>query len=216
MKLKYIILTIILLISITSGCIDNLKTIHLSENTSNIISSIQSFIPEPSQTPVSSHKLIPVPISNTNIVTESSSINEIELKIHEMINKQRQQNGISALTFDSKLGDIARKHSQDMESNNFFEHTNLNDETLTDRATNDGYICYKDYGSYYTNGIAENIFMSTDVPILFRDKRIASDVVNSWMNSPGHRKNILTQTYDREGIGVSISFGQVFITEDFC
>ncbi|NET86189.1 MAG: CAP domain-containing protein [Moorea sp. SIO1F2] len=47
---------------------------------------------------------------------------------------------------------------------------------------------------------------------------IANSTVAGWMSSPGHRKNILTATYDREGIGVAVSRerNEVYITQNFC
>jgi uncharacterized protein YkwD len=48
-------------------------------------------------------------------------------------------------------------------------------------------------------------------------EEIASQVVNGWMNSPGHRENILNARYDREGIGIAVSSdGKVYVTQNFC
>lgn len=155
-------------------------------------------------------------------------ISSLESEIHDLINQERQNNGLKTLSFDSKLSDIARAHSQDMATNNYFEHENLRGQDPTDRANMVGYRCHKDYGSYYTDGIAENIFQNnlydsvTYVNLVpFHEwntqSEIAQSTVQGWMNSPGHRKNILTSDYDKEGIGVAISNDdKVYITEDFC
>ena len=45
---------------------------------------------------------------------------------------------------------------------------------------------------------------------------VAKDAVNGWMDSPGHRKNILTPEFDREGIGVKVSAFSIYITQNFC
>jgi len=45
---------------------------------------------------------------------------------------------------------------------------------------------------------------------------IAQTTVAGWMNSSGHRENILTLTFDREGIGIAIASEKVYITENFC
>ncbi|MBI2101317.1 hypothetical protein HYT53_01790 [Candidatus Woesearchaeota archaeon] len=156
-------------------------------------------------------------------------IEYIEEKVHELINLQRQTNGLSKLSYDTKLVQIARAHSQDMATNDFFSHDNLRGEDPTDRASKVGYNCRKDYGSYYTNGIAENIHqgwtygttwytngVESSKEWLMPDE-ISESAVTGWMNSPGHRKNILTNTYDKEGIGVAVaSNGAVYITQDFC
>jgi len=154
-------------------------------------------------------------------------INSLEIEIHSLINIERINNGISALSFDTELSSIAREHSQDMSNNNFFDHYNLIGQDPTDRANSAGYSCYKNYGSYYTEGIAENIFQNnlydsvTYMPIPIHDwnsqSEIAESTVQGWMNSPGHRENILTREYNKEGIGISISSDdKVYITENFC
>lgn len=58
------------------------------------------------------------------------------------------------------------------------------------------------------------------VPTYYWKKQaeIAISVVKGWMSSPGHRKNILTQTYDAEGIDVAVTLErcEVYITQNFC
>ncbi|MEN6444119.1 MAG: CAP domain-containing protein [Methanoregula sp.] len=149
-------------------------------------------------------------------------------RVHDLINEERTAQGLTALNTDSALASLARSHSADMAGNNYFSHENLNGQTPTDRGNAAGYTCRKDYGSYYTYGIAENIFQnnlydsvtSTNGVLTYAwtsPDEIAQSTVDGWMNSPGHRKNILTSTYDREGIGVAISTDdKVYITEDFC
>jgi len=152
----------------------------------------------------------------------------LEMKIHELVNGERSRYGRKQLLYDSKLSDIARKHSQDMAANNYFSHDNLRGEEPTDRGAKAGYTCRKVYSSYITSGIAENIFQNNlyssvtyvnGVPFHeWNDMdKIASSTVSGWMSSPGHRQNILTSTYDREGIGVAVgNDNKVYITQDFC
>jgi uncharacterized protein YkwD len=149
--------------------------------------------------------------------------------VHELINQQRTVEGLAAMSFDPALGDIAKKHSEDMATRNYFSHLNLAGENPTARGTSAGYSCRKDYGSYYTYGIAENLFQNNlySSATYFSNgetvydwnspEEIAQITVSGWMNSSGHRENILTPTFDREGIGVAIaSDDKVYITEDFC
>lgn len=130
---------------------------------------------------------------------------------------------------DRKIFDIARNHSEDMSIRNFFSHQNPDGESPTDRAIRSGFVCRKDYGTYYREGLAENIFKaslyqyvaySNGVPNYYWKKQaeIAISVVKGWMSSPGHRKNILTQTYDAEGIDVAVTLErcEVYITQNFC
>lgn len=151
------------------------------------------------------------------------NVSQLEQKVHLLINIQRANNGLSALSFDSDLTSIARSHSQDMVLNSFFKHINLKGQDPTARANAVGYSCYKNYGSYYTDGIGENIALIPIHPNVERCGNttnldsLAECIVDSWMTSPGHRENILTAAYDKEGIGVAYSLGnEAYITQDFC
>jgi len=167
--------------------------------------------------------------------THESNINEkpvidisgLETEIHNLINNERQNYGLSPLVYDTELAQIARDHSLDMATRNYFSHYNPEGQGPTERAKAAGYNCYKNFGTYYMDGIAENIFQNNlyngityydDVPVYDwnTQSEIASSTVTGWMNSPGHRQNILTSTYDKEGIGVAISSDyKVYITQDF-
>lgn len=169
-------------------------------------------------------------INPVKIISSKPEINvgELELQIHNFVNEERRKNGLSTLNWDDKLADIARKHSQDMAQNNFFSHDNLKGQDLTERGKLVGYYCRKDFGSYYMEGIAENLFQNNlyDSVTYYNgipsydwntQEEIAGSTVSGWMTSPGHRQNILTATYDKEGIGVAISSdNEVLITQDFC
>jgi uncharacterized protein YkwD len=158
----------------------------------------------------------------------SIDISTLEMQIHNGINQQRKNHGLSALRYDSSLADIARKHSADMAKNDYFSHYNLQGLDPTGRGNQAGYSCYKNYGSSYSIGIAENIMQNNlyDSVTYYNgipryawnsQEEIAQSTVSGWMDSPGHRQNILTATYDREGIGVAIaSDDRVYVTEDFC
>jgi len=156
------------------------------------------------------------------------SATALEQRVHELINQQRTDMGLGALTFDPALADIARKHSEDMAAQHYFAHVNPAGQDPTSRATADGYTCRKTYGSYYTYGIAENLFQNNlySSATFYNNREtvynwnspeaIAQTTVAGWMNSSGHKKNILTRTFDREGIGVAIASEKVYITENFC
>ena len=116
-----------------------------------------------------------------------------------------------------------------MAQRNFFSHETPEGKNPTDRGSIVGYNSRKDYGTYYTYGLAENIFMSNlyhsvtyynGVPQYhcMSQSEIAKSTVSGWMASSGHRKNILTSTYDKEGIGVAVSLerNEVYVTQNFC
>jgi uncharacterized protein YkwD len=217
-----------------------------SDNTATIMQSLQHFNAPPNTNPnantpipsttVQKPQIIPTlqPEIVKNIEDSVSpsppKIDQqtLERRIHELINQQRKSQGLSSLSFDQALAGIARKHSEDMARNNYFSHYNLRGLDPTARGSQVGYTCNKNYGSYYTTGIAENIMQNNlydsvtyynGIPVYDWNslEEIAQSTVNGWMTSPGHRQNILTSTYDREGIGVAVaSDDKVYITEDFC
>jgi uncharacterized protein YkwD len=154
----------------------------------------------------------------------------LEGQVHELINNQRQQNGLSALSYDPFLADIARGHSWDMVIRNFFEHMNPEGQLARDRGVAAGYPCIRVVkgGSY--NGISENLYKGTRYASYYSNAEgvitaynwssadeIAGRVVTGWMNSHGHRQNILNQRYQLEGVGVAFSSDDlIYITENFC
>ena len=138
------------------------------------------------------------------------SLGECKKFIFEKTNAERRAYGLHDLTWDSSLANIAHEHSMDMAQNDFFSHVNLEGEDPTMRAIRQGYNVRKELGGgWYSEGIAENIGeMPTGnvigIGYVSHDPdSIATAQVQSWMNSPGHRANILNPQYDRLGVGVA-------------
>jgi len=167
----------------------------------------------------------------SQLTTTKPTINilELEEEIHSLVNTERINNGISRLEYDTKLADIAKAHSEDMALRDYFSHNTLGiySQGPTERAKAAGYNCYKDFGSYYVDGIAENIYQNWLYSSItyygeaatynwYTQDEIAISTVAGWMDSPGHRQNILDSSYSKEGIGVAISTdNKVLITQDF-
>ena len=154
---------------------------------------------------------------------------ELAVRVHGLINEQRVAYGLSPLVLDSKLSLVAENHSKDMASKNYFSHVNQGGEGPTARAEKAGYYCRTDFGGgYYSVGVAENILQTWvfGKPIVVNGiatydrvemEHLAKSVVDGWMNSPGHKHNILTKEYSKEGVGVGISSqGKLYVTEDLC
>lgn len=150
-------------------------------------------------------------------------IYELEFEVHRLINVERINKGLKPLNWDERIAQIAREHSKDMVNRNFFSHDNPEGKDPTDRGNNHGYYCRKDYGSYYTYGLAENI---AQTPIHSNVlgcgstttlKTLANCIVDGWMKSAGHRENILTNTYTETGIGIAFSERDIaYSTQNFC
>ncbi|WP_307817484.1 CAP domain-containing protein [Nocardia acididurans] len=100
-----------------------------------------------------------------------------------LTNAERARHGMRPLAHDVRLSAVARKHSADMLERGYFSHTGLDGRQPWDRAKDEG-IDYR--------GIAENIAWG---------QRSAAEVVDGWMNSPGHRANILTPEFTNIGVG---------------
>ncbi|MFB4303051.1 CAP domain-containing protein [Actinomadura sp. NTSP31] len=113
-----------------------------------------------------------------------------------LVNAERAKHGCRALTVNSKLARAAQGHSADMHARNFFEHTNPDGKDPGDRITAAGYR-WSSYG--------ENIAKGQSTP---------ASVMQAWMNSAGHRANILNCGYKEIGVGVVLSGGP-FWTQDF-
>ena len=149
--------------------------------------------------------------------------------VHELTNQERLNHGLSQLTFDPEITQIARGHSLDMAEREYFAHETPEGLTPTDRADQNGYSCQKMVGLLIYSGIAENIFQGHLFDSYYTingeitsyewstEEEIAKITVDGWMNSPGHRENILTEIFDREGIGVEITQDhKVYVTQNFC
>jgi len=188
--------------------------------------------PKPLQTTTAMPLPSPSPTAATLSATKNPytiSTTALEERVHELINQQRTARGLASLHVDPALAAIARTHSDDMAVQQYFAHVNPGGQNPTARGTAAGYSCRKTYGSYYTYGIAENLFLNnlyssatyySNRETVFNwnsPEEIAQTTVSGWMNSSGHRENILTPIFDREGIGVVIGHDdKVYITEDFC
>lgn len=150
-------------------------------------------------------------------------ISKLEQEVHRLINEERINYGLSPLKWDNKIADIAREHSQDMVLRNFFSHDNPDGEDPTDRADRNRYSCVKDYGSYSTYGLAENIALTPIYSSVvgcgstLTLEKLSICIVDGWMTSPGHRENILTSTYTKTGIGIVYNEdNEAYSTQNFC
>ena len=132
--------------------------------------------------------------NNNTVTTFSTNMNSDEKEVFDLINKQRTQNGLSPLKENNELQRVARIKAQDMVNNNYFSHT-----SPTYGSPFDMMKSFKI--SYNTAG--ENIAGNSS----------NSDAVTAWMNSPGHRANILNSSFNQTGIGVvkGSKYGKIYV-----
>ncbi|MFD1020782.1 CAP domain-containing protein [Thalassobacillus hwangdonensis] len=114
---------------------------------------------------------------------QNSQLNEFEQQVVELTNQKRQENGLQPLKVDTELSKVAREKSRDMAQNGYFSHNSPTYGSPFDMM--------KQFGiDYRTAG--ENIA---------KGQRSPQEVVNAWMNSEGHRKNILSSDFTHIGVG---------------
>ena len=126
----------------------------------------------------------------------TGNISEYTRQVVDLTNEQRRINGLAPLQIDTQLSQVAQTKSQDMQSNGYFSHTSPTYGSPFDMM--------RDFGvSYRTAG--ENIAQGQRTP---------QEVVNAWMNSAGHRQNILNGNFTHIGVGYETSgnhWTQMFI-----
>jgi uncharacterized protein YkwD len=133
--------------------------------------------------------------TETSIPTTSEPAQDgVEDEVVDLVNDQRAKAGCDPLTVDPKLAQAAQDHSTDMAERDYFDHTTPEGLTFADRIVNAGYP---------TPG-AENIAVG---------QQNADQVMDGWMNSDGHRANILN--CDLKSIGVGLAEDGMYWTQDF-
>ncbi|MEI1421150.1 CAP domain-containing protein [Bacillus cabrialesii] len=126
----------------------------------------------------------PAAAEKTNTTTSApSSVSAYEKKVVELTNAERQKQGLKPLQIDETLSKSARAKSQDMKDKNYFDHQSPTYGSPFDMMKSFG-ISYKTAG--------ENIAKGQKTP---------EEVVKAWMNSEGHRKNILNPNFTHIGVG---------------
>lgn len=131
--------------------------------------------------------------SNNN-TTNTTNLTSDEWEVFNLINQQRSQNGLSPLKIDYEVQKVARIKAQDMVNNNYFSHTSPTYGSPFNMLNN-----FK--VSYRTAG--ENIAGNSS----------NSAAVTAWMNSSGHKANILNSSFNYTGIGVinGSKYGKIYV-----
>lgn len=115
--------------------------------------------------------------------TTASSVSAYEKEVVDLTNAERKKQGLKPLTLDEKLSSVARKKSQDMKDKNYFDHNSPTYGSPFDMMKKFG-ITYRTAGENIAKG-----------------QRTPKEVVQAWMNSEGHRKNIMNPNFTHIGVG---------------
>ena len=136
------------------------------------------------------------PGQKVNVPITDSSVTSFEQEVIRLVNVERAKVGLSALTYDWQLSRVARIKSQDMKDNKYFSHTSPT------------------YGSPFQMMKSFGITYRTAGENIARGQATPAAVVNAWMNSSGHRANILNSSFTHIGVGYVAdgkSWTQMFI-----
>ncbi|MBQ8835078.1 MAG: SafA/ExsA family spore coat assembly protein [Oscillospiraceae bacterium] len=123
------------------------------------------------------------PGQTIHIPEVDSGVKSFEQEVIRLVNEIRAENGLKALTYDWELGRVARYKSQDMKDNRYFSHTSPVYGSPFQMIRNFG-ISFRSAGENIAKGYTTS-----------------QAVVNGWMNSSGHRANILNANFTHIGVG---------------
>lgn len=122
----------------------------------------------------------PVKTPSNNV---SQSVSEFEKQVVDLTNAERAKEGLKPLEMHSPLMEVAQAKSEDMAKNNYFSHTSPTYGSPFDQIKSAG-ISYRSAGENIAQG-----------------QRTPQQVVQAWMESPGHRQNIMNANYTHIGVG---------------
>lgn len=129
--------------------------------------------------------VVPIPVGGTE-VSRNNAIQFAAVPVSgfgAMLNKARADNGLGALSPNTRLAAAAQSHAQDMVQRGYFAHQSINGTTPATRVRANGY-CYR--------FVAEN---------LASGQYNEASVIAAWMGSPGHRQNMLARNAREYGLG---------------
>ncbi|OAA86904.1 SafA/ExsA family spore coat assembly protein [Clostridium ljungdahlii] len=137
-------------------------------------------------------------IPGQKISIPNIDVKTMENQVVQLVNQARVNSGLQPFTANWELSRVARYKSQDMANKGYFDHTSP--------TYGSPFTMMQNFGIKFT-AAGENIAMG---------QRTAQDVMNSWMNSPGHRANILNPSFNQIGVGLAKSSnGTCYWTQQF-
>jgi uncharacterized protein YkwD len=148
---------------------------------------------KPKTKPKVKAKTAQISCANTDVAPTPETIEVVRAAILCLHNQIRSQNGLPLLKDNAKLRKAATGHSSTMVSQGFFDHTSPDGDTFVDRIIGAGYTKKNDGWT-----LGENLAWGTG------DLSTAQGVMNAWMNSAGHKANILKKAYREVGVGIRL------------
>jgi len=150
----------------------------------------------------------PVPLKNKTR-RDDVNVSLVERLLKQKIDDHRHNNHVSALVSDPRLARIARHHSYDMATRDFFNHTNPDGETFADRVQASSYACGG--GGENLRGVFWNRSYSKT------EEELAEVLLRGFIESPEHNTGMLLPSHDTIGVGIYIAEdGRTYATVNFC
>ncbi|MGY5125748.1 CAP domain-containing protein [Streptomyces nigrescens] len=128
-------------------------------------------------------KTSPAPAASPSAAKATATASGATARVVELVNDERRKAGCSPLTVNAKLTKAAQDHSKDMADHQNMSHTGSDGSSPEDRITRAGY----NWSSY-----GENVAYGYSTP---------ESVMEGWMTSPGHKRNILDCSFKEIGVG---------------
>ena len=139
----------------------------------------------------------------------------IERLIHEAVNEERAAAGRDRLSTDDDLRRVARNHSADMVADGYVGHESPDGVTPADRLAAAG--CRAGGENVAQSWIDEPVAVDGETIVAEDEAAVAAHLVDRWMASPGHRENILRESFSESGVGVIVTEdNRVYATQKFC
>jgi len=148
---------------------------------------------------------------NATVVDEPT----VEQEIHEEINDERVDEGLDPLQRDADLRRVARNHSADMVRQEYVGHESPDGVTPADRLSAAG--CSAGGENVAQSWVDEPVNVDGKTIVAENETELAAHLVERWMDSPGHRENILRESFAESGVGVVVTDdNRVYATQKFC
>lgn len=177
-----------------------IETGQASDAAQNVISitpTADSTLSTPSVTP--SPETPPTKALPSSLPPSKDRITTWEDSVSELVNKERAKAGCTqTVRTDERLRHAARDHSADMAKQNYFSHTSKDGRSFVDRIADAGYPRNSAGGENIAYGYGT-----------------AAEVMKGWMNSEGHRNNILNCSFKAIGVGLAYRGNTPYWTQDF-
>lgn len=149
-------------------------------------------------------------------VTESTEINETrtERLVREKVNQRRSERGLSRVTESTGLNEQSRLHSTDMAAHDELAH-DLPGSTTDKRLSQAS--CSTGGENVAQSWVFDEIETESGTEYISDEEELANALTRQWMNSPGHRENMLRTQWSETGVGITITDeNKVYATQTFC